>query len=151
MLSISKLEELGVEELYEILALRQEVFVVEQNCVYQDLDGLDHLADHISLKKQNIGRIIAYARVFAPGTVNDDTVVIGRVLVKEQFRKMGLGKKIMEESIAHCKTKYIGADIKISAQTYLNSFYTSLGFEDTGDHYLEDGIPHMAMVLKAKV
>lgn len=144
---IKRFEEFTVTELYEVLALRQQVFVVEQNCVYQDLDGLDDKAIHIFMKDQDQNRIIAYARIFPPGVVNDHKAVIGRVVVHEEFRNKGLGNRIMVESIEFCKRTYTGQDIKISAQTYLESFYTALGFVDTGVHYLEDGIPHMAMIL----
>jgi len=144
---IQNFNEFTIEGLYEVMALRQEVFVVEQDCVYQDLDGLDEKAIHFSLIDQELNSIIAYARVFPPGTINENKAVIGRVVVRKTHRERGFGKIIMEETILYCKTHFQETDIKISAQTYLETFYTSLGFKDTGDHYLEDGIPHMAMIL----
>jgi ElaA protein len=144
---VKRFEDLAPKELYDLLALRQEVFVVEQNCVYQDLDGKDQSAIHFLITEPATNEIIAYARAFAPGTVNDSKAVIGRVVVREKYRKMGLGKRVMVESIDYCHQNFPGYAVKISAQTYLKSFYTSLGFIDTGVHYLEDGIPHMAMVL----
>jgi len=139
--------ELYVDDLYSILQIRQEVFVVEQDCAYLDADGLDQKARHIFIKKDNTKEILAYARILNPGTVYKNHVAIGRVLVSASYREKGLGRQIMLSAIEYCQYNY-KEDIKISAQTYLNDFYESLGFKAIMGDYLEDGIPHRAMILK---
>lgn len=142
-----RFDELDRRDLYAILALRSAVFVVEQNCVYQDIDGLDELSIHVLFKGKQGSELLAYARIIPPGLVYQGQVKIGRVVVHPDYRHKGLGRKIMHEAILSSREHFGDTPIKISAQTYLQDFYTSLGFEDTGKHYFEDGIPHMAMIL----
>jgi len=140
---IKKFQELLVQELYDILQLRSEVFVVEQDCVYQDLDYKDQLALHIIGYKET--RIVAYTRVFKPGYYFKEAS-IGRVLVRKSERKYGYGLEIMKASIETIYKNFGNTAIHISAQKYLTKFYTSLGFKIVGEAYLEDGIPHVGMV-----
>lgn len=143
--TIKKFEELTTHELYKLLQLRSEVFVVEQDCVYQDLDGKDFKAIHVIGKKE--GEIVAYTRIFNAGYYFEEAS-IGRVVVKENQRKYGYGKVIMEASIKAIEDIYHTKIIRISAQTYLLKFYNSLGFITEGKEYLEDGIPHVSMLKK---
>ena len=144
MLSFSqkKFDKLSLQELHDIYALRSEVFVVEQDCVYQDIDGKDVNSIHIIGKKQE--EIIAYSRIM---NLNNEFCSIGRVLVKKELRKKGIGLKLMKKSIEKAKKLYNKKKIKISAQEYLKNFYTDIGFKHTGKSYLEDGIPHIEMTL----
>lgn len=141
--TIKKFNDLSPLELYEILQLRSEVFVVEQNCVYQDIDGNDQKALHIIGTIEN--KIIAYTRCFRPGDYFKEAS-IGRVVVKESQRKFKRGNQIMNKSIKAINDHYKTKIIKISAQCYLNKFYTNLQFKSIGEKYLEDGIPHVAML-----
>lgn len=138
-------EELTTLELYKILQLRSEVFVVEQNCVYQDIDDKDTVGHHLMCFKNE--ELLAYARVLKPGISYTDYSSIGRVCAKQTHRQLGLGKELMLQAILHCQELYPEAKIKISAQSYLLKFYTELGFEAIGEEYLEDDIPHRAMIL----
>lgn len=135
--------ELTTQELYDVLQLRAEVFVVEQDCVYQDIDGKDQKAIHVL--GYSMGKLVAYTRVFKPGDYFNEAS-IGRVVVKENERHNKYGYVIMEASIKAIKEFFNETLIKISAQTYLNSFYKNLGFKSIGEEYLEDGIPHIAMI-----
>lgn len=135
-------KDLTTIELYELLQLRSEVFVVEQDCVYQDLDGKDTKALHILGIKE--GKIVAYARCFAPGIYFEEAA-IGRVVVATEERKFGYGHDILKASVTAIKKRYDTEKIKLSAQTYLIRFYESHGFKTIGEGYLEDGIPHIAM------
>ena len=141
--AIKKFKDLSPLELYEILQLRSEVFVVEQDCVYQDIDGNDQKALHIIGTVEN--KIIAYTRCFRPGDYFKEAS-IGRVVVKESQRKFKRGNQIMNNSIKAINDRYKTKIIKISAQCYLNKFYTNLQFKPIGEKYLEDGIPHVAML-----
>lgn len=142
-LTVKKFQELTTSELYEILQLRSEVFVVEQDCVYQDIDGKDLKALHVLGVKE--GKIIAYTRLFNSGEYFD-TPSIGRVVVKETERKYGYGHDLIKASIKAIVDNYNETTITISAQTYLQKFYESHGFKQIGEGYLEDGIPHIRMV-----
>ncbi|WOD45005.1 GNAT family N-acetyltransferase [Hwangdonia lutea] len=142
-ITVKTFQELTTQELYDLLQLRSEVFVVEQDCVYQDIDGKDEKALHVLGFKN--GKIIAYTRVFKPGYYFDEAS-IGRVLVAKNERQYKYGYAIMQASIKAIKNHYNETKIKISAQTYLSKFYTNLGFKAIGDEYLEDNIPHIAMV-----
>jgi ElaA protein len=136
-------KQLSTDELYAILQLRSEVFVVEQDCVYQDLDYKDQKALHVlGFKNQ---ALVAYTRIFKP---NDyfENASIGRVIVKESERKYRYGYDIMDASIKAIKDYYNETKIKISAQVYLKKFYNNLGFKSIGEEYLEDGIPHIGMI-----
>ncbi len=136
-------EELTITELYLILQLRSEVFVVEQDCIYQDLDGKDTKGLHILCWEGTI--LVAYARAFKSGIYFEEAA-IGRVTVRENYRKLGYGHKIMDEAILALEKFYEKGPIKISAQLYLVIFYESHGFKTIGKRYLEDGIPHIAML-----
>lgn len=138
-------QELTTQELYDILQLRSKVFVVEQNCVYQDIDGKDQEALHVLGYKNNV--VVAYTRIFKPGDYFEKAS-IGRVVVAKKERQHKYGYDIMEASIQAIKEHYNETNIKISAQCYLNKFYNNLGFKAIGEDYLEDGIPHIAMVYK---
>ena len=142
-ISIKSFKDLTTAELYAILQLRSEVFVIEQDCVYQDLDGKDHKALHILGYRQNA--LIAYTRIFKPHDYFEEAS-IGRVVVKSNERKHKYGYDIMEASIHAIETYYKTTTIRISAQTYLKLFYNSLGFKEVGEEYLEDGIPHIHML-----
>ena len=138
-----KFQELTTKELYEISRVRSEVFVVEQNCVYQDLDGKDEHAIHLFYKKES--EIIAYTRIFKKGDYYKENPSIGRVVVKKKERGKELGKRIMRESILYIKNNYNNKSIELSAQKYLDKFYRELDFYAEGEDYLEDGIPHQRM------
>ncbi|MDT0647250.1 GNAT family N-acetyltransferase [Zunongwangia sp. F260] len=142
-IEIKRFQELTTEELYQILQLRSEIFVVEQDCVYQDIDGKDQKALHvIGFKDKNI---VAYTRCFDKGFYFEEAS-IGRVLVKQNHRKNNYGHQIMKASIEAIREHFKTANIRLSAQQYLVEFYKSHGFSTTGEGYLEDGIPHIAMV-----
>ena len=135
--------ELTTNELYDLLQLRSEVFVVEQDCVYQDLDGKDQKALHVIGTKND--KIVAYTRIFKAGDYLAQAS-IGRVVVKDDERKHGYGYDIMNASIKAVEENFQETSIALSAQTYLKQFYNSLGFVEKGGEYLEDGIPHVMMV-----
>ncbi|WP_298537741.1 GNAT family N-acetyltransferase [uncultured Algibacter sp.] len=140
---VKSFEELTNQELYDILKLRSEVFVVEQDCVYQDMDAKDQKALHVLGFKNNI--VVGYTRVFKPGLYFKESS-IGRVVVAKNERQHKYGYKLMEASIKALKSHYNQTTIKISAQCYLKQFYNNVGFKAIGEEYLEDGIPHIAMV-----
>ncbi len=140
---IKPFNELSLTELYNLIRLRSEVFVVEQNCVYQDLDNKDEKALHL-LGKCN-GTIVAYSRLFDAGAYFDDAS-IGRVIVDKNFRDKKWGHLLIQEGIAMVKKHFNQDTIKISAQLYLQKFYESHGFVQTSEMYLEDDIPHIEMV-----
>lgn len=139
---IKRFEALSVFELYNLMQLRSEVFVVEQNCVYQDVDGKDDKALH--LIGEDEGVTVAYCRVFKPKDYFDEAS-IGRVIVKDKYRDQKLGHSLMKEAIEVIKAEYNETKITISAQLYLKKFYESHGFIQTSEPYLEDDIPHIEM------
>ena len=140
---IKKFSKLSTEEIYNILKLRSEVFVVEQNCVYQDIDEKDQNATHLFIEKNN--QIIAYTRIFKKGDYYEENPSIGRVVVSKKERGKNLGKEIMLNSIEFIKKELEGRKIELSAQKYLDKFYKDLDFYSEGEDYLEDGIPHQRM------
>lgn len=142
IVSVKSFNELTTKDLYAVLQLRSEIFVVEQNCVYQDIDGKDFNALHVLGFKND--ELVAYTRIFKPGDYFDNAS-IGRVVVKKSERQHKYGYVIMEASIAAVKEQLQQTTIKISAQKYLLKFYNNLGFKEDGEEYLEDGIPHMTM------
>ena len=141
-LKIKRFNELSLADLYKVLQLRSEVFVVEQNCVYQDLDGKDEKALHVIGSFE--GTIVAYCRLFAAGYYFDNAS-IGRVVIDKNYRDKKWGHDLMQEAINGIRTHYGTESITISAQLYLEKFYESHGFIQTGEGYLEDGIPHIRM------
>ena len=142
---VKKFKDLSVEEIHEILRIRSEVFVVEQRCIYQDIDGKDKKAMHLMGKKDN--EIIAYTRILDGGDYYE-LPSIARVVVKKKTRGEERGKEIMKESIKYIKENLQEKTIVLAAQKYLDKFYKELGFIVEGEEYLEDGIPHQKMKLK---
>ena len=139
--------QLGIDDLYDLLALRAEVFVVEQRCAYQDPDGLDRLSWHL-LGRDGQGRLQALLRVVDPGGKYAEPS-IGRVVTAASARGRGAGRVLMQQGLSRCRTAWPGQGIRISAQAHLQRFYGSLGFEPVGEPYLEDDIPHLEMLLPA--
>ncbi len=139
--------DLTSRELYAILQLRSEVFIVEQNCPYQDCDNKDLNAFHLMGIQE--GRLLAYSRLLAPGISYSESS-IGRVVTSPSVRKTGIGKKLMTESIVQIRNIFKTDSIRIGAQLYLKKFYESFGFTQDGDTYLEDNIPHIHMLRKPK-
>lgn len=137
--------QLSLNQLYEIMVLRQMVFVVEQHCPYLDADGKDQGAYH-QLAYNDREELVAYTRLLAPGVSYPGYASIGRVITRVSERGAGLGRTLMQESITGIAEHFGTSRIKISAQCYLTDFYESLGFQTYGGSYLEDGIPHIAMV-----
>ncbi|GLB48183.1 GNAT family N-acetyltransferase [Neptunitalea lumnitzerae] len=140
---IKSFEELTIHELYDLLRLRSEVFVVEQDCVYQDIDEKDQKAFHLLGVKE--GKVIAYTRIFKPGDYFENAS-IGRVVVQQNQRTYGYGHDIMKASLTFILNSLHEKKVKISAQEYLKKFYQSHGFTQVGEGYLEDGIPHIGMI-----
>ena len=140
---IKRFNELSTQELYTVLQLRAEVFVVEQDCVYQDLDNKDLDAYHVLGVLDT--KIVAYARIFKPGDYFLESS-IGRIVVKKEFRKFQYGYQLVQNSILFIENNLQQNTILISAQSYLTKFYNSLGFTQIGEEYLEDGIPHIKML-----
>ena len=140
---IKSFDELSTTELYKILQVRIDVFVVEQNCPYAETDGYDEKALHLWAEKN--GEIAAYCRIFAPG-IKYDFASIGRVLTNQKFRGQNFGKGLMKIAVDIIETKFGTAKIQISAQDYLLKFYEEFGFRSTGNSYLEDDIPHTEML-----
>jgi ElaA protein len=145
--TLKPFDELTAKELYYILQLRNEVFIVEQNCPYQDLDNKDLYAFHLMGMKEN--KLMAYSRLLAPGISYSESS-IGRVVSSPATRKTGMGKKLMKESILQIENLFQTDTIRIGAQLYLKNFYESFGFIQDGDPYLEDNIPHIIMLRKPK-
>ena len=135
-------KDLTTEQIYKILRLRSEVFVIEQDCIYQDIDNKDQKALHILGFRNNA--LVAYARLFEPGYYFS-AAAIGRVVVKKEERSKNYGVEIMRAAIKAAEESYGASDISVSAQTYLTNFYNDLGFIEEGETYLEDGIPHIKM------
>ncbi len=147
--SCKSFQDLSTNELYAILWLRAKVFVVEQNCPYQDLDGKDQKSYHVLGIADNM--ISAYTRVIPKGVSYQNYSSIGRVVCDPSVRGKGSGKALMQFSIESCKELFPNDPIKISAQSYLRGFYMELGFTQTGEEYLEDNIPHIAMILDKSI
>ncbi len=142
-IKVKTFQKLTNEELYDLLQLRSEIFIVEQDCVYQDIDNKDQKAFHaLGFKKD---KLIAYTRIFKPGDYFKEAS-IGRVVVKKNERQHKYGYDIMNASIKVIKDFFNETKIKLSAQTYLKSFYNNLGFIEEGEEYLEDDIPHIIMI-----
>ncbi|MCC3160797.1 GNAT family N-acetyltransferase [Hymenobacter sp. 15J16-1T3B] len=135
---------LTTAELYALLQLRSEVFVVEQQCAFQDIDGQDQAAYHL-LGLTAAGELAAYARLFGPG-LSYEQVSIGRVVAAPRLRRHGFGRQLMQHAIEECARLFGAQPIKIGAQLYLQAFYESFGFRQQGEGYLEDGIPHIYML-----
>lgn len=142
---IKSFETLLPEELYQLLRLRSEVFVVEQQCVFLDQDNKDQESLHVMGFIEN--QLVVYVRILPPGLAYEEPS-IGRVVSSPSIRRSGVGRILMEKAIELTTLMYAGKNIRIGAQFYLTTFYGSLGFEPQGDIYLEDGIDHIEMVKK---
>lgn len=142
---LKKFSELSPAELYDVLRLRNEVFIVEQNCAYQDLDGKDEEAFHMLGYDGTM--LAAYARILKPGVCYPEPA-IGRVVVSFKHRGKDYGRSLMKNAIEACRSLFGRQAITISAQKYLLNFYNELGFIEEGEEYLEDDIPHIKMKLK---
>lgn len=142
-------DQLDTYSLYELLQLRTDVFVVEQNCPYPELDGKDlhPQTQHLLLKKQ--GKLIGYCRLLAPGVSYDGFPALGRVCVAQTARRLGLGEVLVAKAIGQATELWPATDLYISAQCYLQRFYESLGFVAASEPYLEDDIPHLKMIRSA--
>ena len=134
--------QLSSMQLYKLLMLRSEVFVVEQQCPYLDPDGQDPLALHLLVEKNNT--VTAYLRLFLP-TDQEKEIFFGRIVISKIERKNGYGKELMQELLRYCNTHYPDVNIKCYAQAYLQKFYETFGFEAIGELFEEDGIPHVLM------
>ena len=139
-----KFNDLSAAELYSIMQLRNEVFVVEQNCVYQDADDKDQLSMHLC--GWDGAKLVAYTRIIPQG-ISYTEASIGRVVTSPAYRNTGAGRQLMKESISRCFSQYDCTAIRIGAQVYLTAFYQSFGFIPCSSGYLEDGIPHIEMIL----
>lgn len=137
--------DLSPDELYQIMRLRIEVFVIEQQCFYQDADNKDQHCHHLMLLKDN--ELVAYARI-VPAGLSFEEASIGRVITSAQVRGTGAGKVLMETAIKTSRALFGNVPIRIGAQTYAKAFYSALGFEASGSEFMEDGIPHIEMVAK---
>lgn len=143
---VKSFNELTLNEFHSILLLRINVFVVEQDCPYPELDNKDQKAFHLfAFSEDNSDKVIAYTRIFKPGDYYQEAA-LGRVAVHGDYRNQQLGYELIKKSIKVIKTKFNTSNIKIGAQTYLKNFYGSFGFKQEGDEYIEDGIPHIHMI-----
>jgi ElaA protein len=146
-----RFDQLTARELYGLIQLRERVFVVEQDCVYLDCDGLDLEARHLYATRAEgdpLDEVVACARVLAPGIAGQEPA-IGRVVTAPELRGLQLGRELMERAISCCLAAHGETAIRVSAQSHLEAFYRSLGFLPTGKAYLEDGIPHLEMIRPA--
>ena len=142
--TLAPYEALSLDDLYDLIQARIEVFVVEQDCPYQDVDGRDRDSLHL-FARSPVGEVLAYARITAPG-VRFDEPSIGRVITTQLGRGKGMGRALMVRAIEAIESHYPQSSIRISAQQYLEGFYSSLGFETVSAPYLEDNIPHLEML-----
>ncbi|WFA03575.1 GNAT family N-acetyltransferase [Bacillus sp. HSf4] len=140
---LKSFEGLSKDELYRIIKLRIDVFVVEQNCPYHELDHLDELAHHLFLEEK--GEILAYCRLFPGGAVYEEAS-IGRVIVRKEDRGKRYAQTLLEKALGFLESEWREKAVKISAQDHLRSFYSSFGFKEVSEVYLEDGIPHVDML-----
>ncbi len=144
---LSEFEELGCRRLYQILLLRIEVFMVEQNCLFQDLDGLDPECRHMFCLEH--GELLAYQRLLPPGLYYPESA-IGRIVVAPAARGRDLGRALVQRGIDHNCRQWPDSNIRINAQSYLRRFYQGLGFEDDSEEYMEDDIPHVQMLYRVR-
>lgn len=142
---VKEFNQLTTKELYEILKVRAEVFVVEQQCIFQDLDSKDEVSYHLFIEDNS--EIVAYLRILPPN-ISYSEAAIGRVLTKAEHRKKGISRKLVQNAINFVTDSLGEQTIRISAQAYLLKFYNDLGFESVSEVYLEDGIEHIEMLYK---
>lgn len=145
MWKVQKFEELTVKQLYTYLQFRVNVFIVEQQCPYPELDGYDEEAFHLAYIENE--KLLAYARILPEG-VKYNRVSIGRVIVNQEVRGRGIAKELMKQSLSFIQQKWPQQEVQLQAQTHLRDFYGSFGFEAVSEDYDEDGIPHVDMVKK---
>ncbi|WP_017473478.1 GNAT family N-acetyltransferase [Amphibacillus jilinensis] len=138
-------EQLALDELYHILQSRVAVFVVEQNCAYPEVDGIDQTCVHLFAKEGD--EVVAYARLIPKGVL-DSYASIGRIMVNPTYRAQGYGRKLVDQAIRTITEDWKENQIKIHAQVYLLKFYQSFGFKPISDHYLEDDIMHVDMLFE---
>lgn len=143
-----RFDELSPRQVHGLFKLRQQIFIIEQDCIYPDIDGLDPVCQHILACDDD--DVLAAVRIVAPGIDTNhleqgDRPAIGRVVTSEKLRGQGIGRKLMIRAIESCGHQFAGKPIYLNAQLYLRSFYESLGFVQFGDEYEEDGIPHISM------
>ena len=141
----SRFEDLNIHELYQIMVLRQEVFVVEQNCPFLDADGQDQKALHLLGRQDDNNHLAVYLRILIPDNKND-RVSIGRVVTSPACRGEGLGKLLVAEAVGFCRSNFPDQTLWLGAQAHLELFYKEFGFQPEGDPYEEDGIPHIGMI-----
>jgi ElaA protein len=145
-----KFNQLSLHQLYDAIKLRVDVFVVEQNCCYPDLDSeqnqIDRHQDTLHLLGYQDDKLVAYLRILAQGQSYDDYISIGRVAIAKQARGTGLGHDLMSVGLKVCQQHFVNQSIKISAQEHLIEFYQQHSFEQVSEMYLEDNIPHVSMV-----
>lgn len=139
---------LSLDELYQIMNLRQRVFVLEQSCPYVDADGLDPKAWHL-MGRDAEGRLLSYARLLGPGVAYEGFASFGRIVTAKEARGTGEGRRLMQHVLSELEQLFPGSPIKISAQSYLEKFYGDFGFTAQGASYLEDNIPHIAMLRRS--
>ena len=145
-----KFTEFSLDQLYDVLKLRVDIFVVEQTCFYPDLDSdkdlLDRHPDTLHLLGYHEDQLVAYLRILPKGQSYPDHISIGRVVTASKARGAGLGHELMSEGISQCRQHFPNESIKISAQQHLKAYYQQYGFTQVSDMYLEDDIPHIAMI-----
>ncbi|MEG2017681.1 MAG: GNAT family N-acetyltransferase [Clostridium sp.] len=142
---LKRFNELTVDELYKLLRVRNEVFVVEQDCVYQDCDNKDYEAYHLFCEDE--GEIIGCLRILNRG-ISYEEMSIGRVLVKEKYRHTGISREMMLQALKFIEEELKETEVRISAQVYIKKFYENVGFKVVSEEYLEDNIPHVQMLYK---
>ncbi len=138
--------QLSTQQLYQLIKLRIDIFVVEQNCPYPELDDKDHQIGVKHLLGYQEGKLVAYARLLPPG-ISYPEVSIGRIVTNQAYRQQGLGKQLINSALQHCEQLWPKQNIQIGAQLYLLNFYQSFAFKQISKEYLEDGIPHIDMIL----
>ncbi len=145
---VAEFDDLSARHVHSLLQLRQQIFIIEQTCIFPDIDGLDPLCRHVIACEGD--DVLAAARIVAPGidpqhAAQGDRPAIGRVVTSERLRGQGIGREVMQRAIASCYQQFGNKPIYLNGQLYLRNFYESLGFVQFGDEYEEDGIPHISM------
>jgi len=142
--NVAHYSQLNIDHFHDIIALRIKIFVIEQDCPYQDLDGKDKVAYHL-FYTNNKDEVVAATRIL-PQNISYAEVSIGRVVVDKDYRGLGLGDLIMKESMNFVQAEFGQVNVRLSAQKHLENYYGKHGFKSTGKEYLEDGIPHVEML-----